>query len=148
MKGRSFWGVMLTGVLLGTAGVTAAPGLARAETGDEVAREHDGPAVAAPAAGEPAPAQPVVVVPVVLVPLPEGPALAEAITTRLNNNRLVAGANIIVEVTGRQVLLVGEVPSPLARRQVVDLARTTPGVASVDAKLRIAISSPGAPTAQ
>jgi hypothetical protein len=142
MKGRSFWGVMLTGVVLGTAAMTVAPSPARAEAG-EVAAYEEQPVVAKPAAAEP-----VVTVPVVLVPLPEGPALADAITSRLNNDRLVAGADIVVEVTGGRVRLLGEVPSAMAQRRALELARTTPGAASVNDQLRIDIASPGAPTAQ
>jgi hypothetical protein len=128
---KSSWvsGVMLTGVMLGL-GAVAVTAPARAETdGDLIyADPAEAPVVAAP----PAPA--------------EGPTLVDELAARLESSRLLVGANLLVEVNGGRVTVMGEVPSPTARTHALDVVRGTPGVTSVVDQLRVAISSPGAPT--
>jgi hyperosmotically inducible periplasmic protein len=94
------------------------------------------PAVVAVAAVAAAEAQPVIT-----------DAMIEAeITARLNNDVLLMHAPVKVHSKYGVVTLAGTVPTDFARRQALELARTTPGVRLLDNQLQLDISSPQAPT--
>jgi len=71
-------------------------------------------------------------------------ALAAQIKERLNKNRMVRQADIIVDVHAGVATLAGSVPSEFARSEAVEIAGATPGVVRVDDKLRLLSSSPEA----
>jgi len=84
-----------------------------------------------------APAQPVVV--------PDADITA-AIQIRMAQVWPLKNAQVIISTQNGKVTLVGEMPTEFSRDQMLQIARTTPGVAIIDNQLRLAGSSPNAPT--
>jgi hypothetical protein len=88
------------------------------------------------AEAEPQP-QPVVVTP--------DDAITTTIKAKLEDNKILRNSQVTVASTNGVVTLVGTVATPFARDQVLEAARSTPGVVRIDNQLRFDISSPSAP---
>jgi hyperosmotically inducible protein len=82
-------------------------------------------------------------------PQPQVVTADDAITTtikaKLADNKILRSSQVTIASTNGVVTLVGTVASPFARDQVLEAARSTPGVVRIDDQLRFDISSPSAP---
>jgi hyperosmotically inducible protein len=68
------------------------------------------------------------------------------IKAKLENEKLLRHADVIISTENGVVTLVGTVDTPFARDRAVDVATKATGVARVDNMLRLNIASPHAPT--
>jgi len=85
---------------------------------------------------------PVVVVARVVV---TDPVITQTIKAKLENSNVMRRSQVTIVSDGGFVTLVGLVPDQFARDQIIEAARTTPGVVKIDDQLRFDISSPTAP---
>ncbi len=67
------------------------------------------------------------------------------IKAKLENEKLLKHADVIISTQNGVVTLVGMVDTPFARDRAVDVAGNAAGVARVDNFLRLNIASPNAP---
>jgi len=106
---------------------------------------EDQPQQAPPPQAQPQPQQappPVVVVARVVV---TDPVITQTIKAKLENSNVMRRSQVTIVSDGGFVTLVGLVPDQFARDQILEAARTTPGVVKIDDQLRFDISSPTAP---
>ena len=72
-------------------------------------------------------------------------AITETIKAKLEASKILKFSQVTVASTNGMVTLVGTVATQFARDEVLEAARSTPGVVRIDDQLRFDISSPSAP---
>jgi len=68
------------------------------------------------------------------------------IQAKLQGNKLLRQAQVVVASKDGEVTLSGMLPSSFARDQILDAVRSTPGVVKYNDQMQLDVASPQAPT--
>ena len=68
------------------------------------------------------------------------------IQAKLQGNKLVRNAQVVVASKDGEMTLSGMLPSSFARDQILDAVRSTPGVVKYNDQMQLDVASPQAPT--